>query len=165
MKLVTCAACNRTALPEEFSHRFSIISMASVVPTVGLPFFCDLLAGDSAPARQQVAMLRTWAPEVKFPSVCWLGKPLAGPVPCSQVLFGGPASGKTTLGRHLQTLGCKWFQQCHECQVARSDSLPLDSLDLLLLAWLRRFIEVFVVCSGPSCPASFMFPLAIWHGW
>ena len=22
-------------------------------------------------------MLRTWAPEVNFPSVCWLGKPLA----------------------------------------------------------------------------------------
>ena len=31
---MTCAACNRTALPEEFSYRFSNISMASVEPTV-----------------------------------------------------------------------------------------------------------------------------------
>lgn len=106
-------------------------------------------------------MLRTWAPEVNFPSVCWLGKPLAGPVPCSQVLFGGPASGKTTLGRHLQTLGCKCFQQCLVLSLlfallcpcsscfARSDSLPLDSLDLLLLAWLRRFIGSLLFAQVP----------------
>ena len=82
-------------------------------------------------------------------------------LPRSQVLFGGPASGKTTLGRHLQTLGCKCFQQCLVlslllCFAPVPLALPvvilyhwIHYIDLLLLAWLRRFIGFLLFAQVP----------------